>query len=172
MRRRHPIPRLWLMTDPRMGDELWAALERLPRGAGVVFRHYEWPDDERRVLLRAVAKVARRRRLILLATDGLARVDGSHNRRAARGLCSRSAHDRRDIVAAERGGADLVFVSPVFATRSHPGARALGVVRFGLMIRGARIPIIALGGMTARRARRLAGLGVHGWAGIDAWVGH
>src|SRR5439155_26981070 len=40
MHARHPLPRLWLMTDERQGDGLWAALERMPRGAGVVFRHY------------------------------------------------------------------------------------------------------------------------------------
>ncbi|RYD48780.1 MAG: thiamine phosphate synthase, partial [Sphingomonadales bacterium] len=41
MRCRHPlIPKLWLMTDERMGDDLWDALKRLPRGSGVIFRHY------------------------------------------------------------------------------------------------------------------------------------
>ncbi|MDF7774149.1 thiamine phosphate synthase, partial [Sphingomonas sp. AOB5] len=65
MPRRHPpIPARWLMTDPRMGDGLWAALERLPRGSGVVFRHYDAPD--RAALLRRVALVARRRGLVLV----------------------------------------------------------------------------------------------------------
>jgi len=63
-----------------------------------------------------------------------------------------------------------VFVSPVFATRSHPGARALGPIRFALMVRGLPIPVIALGGMTAKRARRLQLLGASGWAAIDAWL--
>ena len=71
---------------------------------------------------------------------------------------------------AERRGADAVFVSPVFATRSHPGARGLGVVRFGLLVRGCPVPVVALGGMDARRFRRVRGLGAYGWAGIDAWM--
>ena len=170
MHPRHPLPRLWLMTDTRMGDALWNALERLPRGAGVVFRHYDLPDIERRALLGAVATVARRRGLVLVGAGGLAAPGGRHNRRTSRGLQTRSAHDRGEIVAARRAGADAVFVSPMFATRSHPGVRALGVVRFGLMIRGARIPVVALGGMDARRGRRLARLGAYGWAGIDAWT--
>jgi thiamine-phosphate pyrophosphorylase len=62
-----------------------------------------------------------------------------------------------------------VFVSPVFPTRSHPGAPALGRIRFGLLIRDSGIPVIALGGMDERRARSLARLRVHGWAAIDAW---
>ena len=171
MSRRYPLPSLWLMTDARMGDMLWSALERLPRGSGVVFRHYELPERKRRRLLEAIGRVARRRRLILLAAGGLDGPDGGHNHRPRRGLYTRSAHNAREIIAAGRAGADLVFVSPVFATRSHPGARALGIARFGLMIRGARTPAIALGGMTARRARSLVATGIHGWAGIDAWIG-
>jgi thiamine-phosphate pyrophosphorylase len=62
-----------------------------------------------------------------------------------------------------------VFLSPVFPTRSHPGARALGRVRFGLIAQQARIPVIALGGMDARKGRSLRALGAYGWAGIDAW---
>jgi thiamine-phosphate pyrophosphorylase len=158
------------MTDTRMGEALWDALKRLPRDSGVVFRHYELPDRERRAMLRKVTVAAHRRGLTVLAAGGLVTPQGTHNRKPQRGLYSRSAHSRRDIVAAERAGADFVFVSPVFATRSHPGARGLGMARFGLMIRGARVPVIALGGMNMRRGRTLRQFGIHGWAGIDAWA--
>jgi thiamine-phosphate pyrophosphorylase len=174
MRRRHPpIPRLWLMTDERIGDELWAALERLPRGSGVVFRHHATPPRERIALFRKVAALARRRGLVLVrAGDKPGRGEiGVHNRRCAHArLRTASAHDRREAVAAVRGGADALFVSPVFATRSHPRARALGRARFGLLIRGLGVPVIALGGMDARRAQGLRGMGIYGWAGIDAWI--
>ena len=85
------------------------------------------------------------------------------------GIVTYPVHSRRQAIAAIRAGADALFVSPVFATRSHPGARALGRARLGLMIRGLNRPIIALGGMDARRARSLRQLGIHGWAAIDAW---
>jgi thiamine-phosphate pyrophosphorylase len=161
------------MTDPRMGDGLWEALERLPRGAGVVFRHYQLPPRARAELFAQVRRVARRRRLVLLvAGKPLRGADGRHGVRAAagsQGLVTRPAHHRRDLVAARRAGANAVFVSPVFPTRSHPGAPALGRVQFGLLIRDSGIPVIALGGMDERRARSLARLRVHGWAAIDAW---
>jgi thiamine-phosphate pyrophosphorylase len=67
-----------------------------------------------------------------------------------------------------RAGADAVFVSPVFATASHPGAPTLGPMRFGLLAKRLPLPVIALGGMDARRFRRLKPLGAHGWAAIDA----
>ena len=174
MRRRHPpVPQLWLMTDERMGDRLWLALERIPAGSGVIFRHYGLPLAERRALFARVAGVARRRRLVLLraGTARLGRAEaGTHGtNRRTHGLFTRPAHSRREVISAIRAGADAVFVSPVFATRSHPGTRALGRTRFGLLTRGLDAPVIALGGMNAQRAAGLWQIGVYGWAAIDAW---
>lgn len=166
MLRRQPLPRLWLITDERQGDGLWEALERLPRGSGVVFRHYGLGRTERRSLFDRVRKVARRRRLLLLAAGEGLRGDGVHGGR--HGGFSASAHDLRELKAAERSGAKLVFLSPAFPTRSHPGGRALGPARFGLIAAQARVPVIALGGVDARTARRLPH--IYGWAGIDAWM--
>jgi thiamine-phosphate pyrophosphorylase len=169
MYRRQSLPRLWMMTDERQGEALWDALERLPRGAGVVFRHYSLPARERRSLFRAVRAVARRRRLVLVvAARPPGAADGTHGRRG-RGLNTRSAHNLRELRAAERSGADLVFLGPVFATRSHPGRPPLGPLRFASLVRRTRLPVVALGGMDALKAERLSG--AYGWAGIDAWGG-
>ncbi|AOH83405.1 thiamine monophosphate synthase [Sphingomonas panacis] len=172
MRTRHPVPTLWLMTDERLGDGLWDAVARLPRGAGIVFRHYATPLPERRALFAQLARIARRRGLVLLRAGSVRlarREDGVHNRRAS-GLSTRSAHDRREAVIAWRSGATAIFVSPVFATRSHPGATALGLLRAAAIGRGLGVPLIALGGMDARRFKRVRALGFHGWAAIDAWT--
>ncbi|TGX53329.1 thiamine phosphate synthase [Sphingomonas gei] len=170
---RHPLPHLWLMTDERMGESLWNALARLPRGSGVVFRHYGLPLAERRALFAQVTRMARRRGLLVIraGAERLGRGEaGVHGRRGA-GLRTWPAHSRREAVAGIRAGADLLFVSPVFATRSHPGAPALGRARLGLMIRGLGVPVIALGGMDPHRAAGLRPLGIYGWAAIDAWIG-
>jgi len=166
MARRHP--RLWLITDERQGDTLWTALERLPRGSGIVFRHYTLSATRRRALFAKVRAIARRRDLLLVVAGGpLAGGDGVHNRRGA-GIRTASAHNLRELRAAERAGADLVFLSPVYATRSHPGGKSLGRRRFALIAHQARVPVIALGGMNAERFRTLGG--AYGWAGIDAWA--
>lgn len=169
--RHPPIPRLWLMTDPRLGDALWAALARLPRGSGVIFRHYQLPPRERHALFARIATVARRRGLVLLraGAEPMRGEAGTHGRRG-RGLTTSPVHSRREAIAAIRAGADALLVSPVFPTRSHPGAPVLGPVRLGLLVHGLRVPVIALGGMDARKARRLKPLGIHGWAAIDAWT--
>jgi len=71
-----------------------------------------------------------------------------------------AAHSLR---AAMRGHADALFLSPVFATRSHPGREALSPARANLIAQKARVPVYALGGIDARNARRLKG-----FAGIAA----
>ncbi|MEY5032109.1 MAG: hypothetical protein RL354_1140, partial [Planctomycetota bacterium] len=53
-----------------------------------------------------------------------------------------------------RARASAVLLSPVFPTRSHPGAAVLGALRFLLMAQRSPLPVIALGGMTKRRAAR------------------
>jgi thiamine-phosphate pyrophosphorylase len=174
MRSRHPLPDTWLMTDERLGDGLIDAIARLPAGAGIVFRHHSLAETERRALFDRVRAVARRATLLLLLAGpaGQARAwgaDGSHGRGPGKGLRSAPAHDLPEIRAAEASGAGLIFLSPVFSTRSHPQARPLGRLRFGLLARRTALPVIALGGMNAERVESLRPLGAYGWAGIDAW---
>jgi thiamine-phosphate pyrophosphorylase len=51
---------------------------------------------------------------------------------------------------------DTVFLSPVFATTSHKGARPLTAVRAAMIAAQAPVPVYALGGITARNAALLA----------------
>ena len=75
-----------------------------------------------------------------------------------------TAHSLAEIGHARRAGASAILLSPVHATRSHPGGMTLGPVRFRLLAARAGIPVIALGGMTRRRA---AALRWKNWAAID-----
>ncbi len=174
MCRRQPLPRLWLMTDERGGDVL-AAIAGLPRGSGIVFRHYATPPDVRRRLFRAVQTAARAGRHMLLLADTPQRAhqwgaDGAHERskRTARGVRTMGVHNAREGALARRMRADLIFVSPIFETASHRGARWLGAKGVGRVGGLDRKRTIALGGMNAARFRKLGALGLYGWAGIDA----
>lgn len=164
MRKRHsnPLPRVWLMTDERMGESLVPAIRRLPKGSGIVFRHYGLPPAERLALFRRIERLARARRFTLLFGGG----GGEHGRH--RGTLTAPVHGMRERISAERNGARLIFVSPIYPTASHPGGRVLGRARFGLLIRGSKVPVIALGGMTRKRARSLSGFKIYGWAAISS----
>lgn len=158
------------MTDERLGDGLWTALRALPPGSGVVFRHHATPPTERRAIHRRVRRIAKARRLVLLVAGGGLAGDGVHKDGQTRGLRSWPAHDRAEAVRGWKAGADLLFVSPIHPTRSHPGAPSLGPARAARIGRGLNIGRIALGGMNATHFRALRRQ-FDGWAAIDAWAG-
>ena len=165
------------MTDERIGEELWPALAHLPRGSGVILRHHGLPAEERERLGRDIARTCRRQDLVLgVSRDvGLARRLGAalvHNPAGPPGLMphSRSVHDEGEAQAARAARAALVFVSPVFATRSHPDAAALGADQAAELALLSGAPAIALGGMDELRFRALHGRGFYGYAGIDCWL--
>lgn len=176
MSKRYPssplaLPQIWLISDARNDAVLNVALARLPRGSGLVFRHYHLGPNERRARFDAVRRVAQRHghRVFLSADARTARAwraDGAYG--SAQVLAPGpalprlvTAHSLREMRSAR---ADAIVLSPVFATRSHPGAESLGPVRFRLLARFASVPVIALGGMTARRA---AAGKLERWAAID-----
>jgi thiamine-phosphate pyrophosphorylase len=177
MQPRQPeLPSLWMMTDERQGEALWTALRRLPAGSGIVFRHKSLSGKARRRLFDRVRRVARTRGLLLVLAGKEAKArrwgaDGAHHRRPGpprHGTAA--AHDLSEIRAAERSGAAAVFLSPLHPTRSHPGAPALGRMRFAALARATRLPVIALGGIDRSRGRAAMRVGAHGWAAIDAWT--
>lgn len=78
-------------------------------------------------------------------------------------LLGQSCHDAAEICAA--GDADYVTISPVFETSSKPGyGPALGPARLAALSASTRIPVLALGGVTASNLPALAGAGIAGIA--------
>ena len=193
-RRQTHLPDIWLISDARNDAGLERALVRLPRGSGFIYRHYHLDPAARRARFEGLRRVARVRGHIVIlggtareaamwgaygyygapakaGASGLGRVVSGGTRPPPsrgrglshkRGLQLAAAHSLRELRCA--AGADAVLLSPVFPTRSHPGAKALGPLRFRLLAARAPAPVIALGGMTSDRARRLR----HSrWAAID-----
>jgi thiamine-phosphate pyrophosphorylase len=180
LRRGRALPALWLFSDPvRLPDPI-AAAARLPRGGGIVARGVA-PG-----VLRGLSVLARRRGLVLLVAGqgraALAAAAGLHvpDRRGVAGLLPFLAARRAGapfaaLTLAAHGGAagaararrlrpDLVFLSPIFPTASHPGAPALGPLRWAALARRAGAPAAALGGVAAATAARVP----RGAAGVAA----
>lgn len=176
--RQRPLPRAWLMTDERIGEKLWTAIDRLPiEHAGIVFRHYQTPPAIRAALAKRIAVICHRRGLVLaIAADiELARAldaDLVHNPPEPTSDLpfSRAVHSLEEARLASADGASLVFVSPVYPTSSHPGRKPLYRPLAVRIAKTAGVPAIALGGMNALKSARLEREGFYGWAGIDAWL--
>lgn len=187
-----PWPRFFLFTDQHRLADPAALLDRLPRGAAIVLRHTD-PVQLAALARRTVGPAHARGLKVLLAGDIRMAIqcgcDGVHfsQRLARRGpprvtgvrpefLITVAAHDaaslRRATRAGMRGdGADLVMLSPVFATQSHAQVKGMGVLRFARIAVISARPVVALGGVTAAGAKRLSLGPAYGIAAIGAWRG-
>ena len=162
----------YLFTDERVKEAaLLCAVRRLPRGGVVIFRHYQTPELDRLALYRRLRTITRRRGVLLFVggenPEHFRGADARHRggkpwRNDCVAHSSAGVHDWRELSIANRRGVALVFISPVFTTNSHKGARALGPLAYQRMARRAEalgmVPL-PLGGMTAARARMLKAAG-------------
>lgn len=153
---RQRVPRQWLVADGRIGGDLWPALREVPRGSGVLLLYRDLKKGDRARLLAKLRRIARARQLVVVdeAAGEAARV-----------------HNLSELRRAGSAKIPVLFVSPVFRTRSHPDWVPLKRQRLASLVRLSVAPVIALGGMDARRFRKVEPLGLAGWAGIDAWLG-
>jgi thiamine-phosphate pyrophosphorylase len=154
---------LVLFTDDRKAD--WArAARRLPPGSLVVVRGRtaktraalaEMLDGIAPLLIAGDAGLAAR-----VGAAGLhlpeARIGEAAHWRARHPdwIITAAAHGTRALTRAHQ--VDALFLSPVFATASHPGTPSLGAARAALIAASSPVPVYALGGVTARNAALLA----------------
>ncbi len=178
------LPAIVLMTDDTRDVDWTKAVSALPRGSAVIVRHRD--AGLREQLARRLRPICRAGGVALLVADDAALAyrigaDGVHlpERQVARlpGLRSRNrrwlvtcaAHSVAAVQRAHAAGADAVFVSPVFATASHPERTALGTVRFAALT-AAPIGVYALGGVETKTIRRLVAHRIVGIGLIGGWV--
>ncbi len=161
-----------------------AALSRQPRHVGLVLRDYHLP--QRQLLAAEMAKACRKQGRALAIAGDRALAQRFHaqfhcpsyliSRAAARGGVPKigdmaAVHNMMELSAAHKAGFDTVFISPVFETASHKGARGLGAIRGQYLFelaRRLRLRVYALGGMNPQHYQRLGGAqAIYGWAAID-----
>lgn len=178
-------PVAWFVTDPARVRDVVRAVAALPRGVGVIFRHYDAP--ERAHLAKTLARLCRARGLLFIVAGdwrlaAAVGADGLHLpeyaaalgpaagarlwRKNSRAALTVAAHGARGLARARGLAADAALLSPVFPTHSHPDRAALGVTRARTLARAASIPVLALGGVTPKMLPALIATGFAGIAGI------
>ena len=176
------MPRLWLLTDPdRLADPV-AAARGLPAGSGIIYRSFGHPNAE--LEARALVKLSKDRDLVLLiGADArlAARVgaDGVHLPERMMALAPRlrarhpgwilttAAHNQYALAKAKALKLDGAFVSAVFPSQSPSAGAPMGPVRLARLVQDADLPVMALGGITAKTGQRLVGTGIYGLAAIE-----
>jgi thiamine-phosphate pyrophosphorylase len=167
---------LVLMTDDeRLADPLRAAM-LLPRGAMIIVRSRD--HARRAAWAHALVALGRTRGLLILIANDASLAsrcgaDGVHlsdtNARQAahwravrpHWFISAAAHSLRTATLTHF--VDALILSPIFPTPSHPKAVALTAARANAIAHASRLPVYALGGVTACNAPLL-----HGHVGIAA----
>ena len=185
---RRPLPRLHAITDERIARR--ADLDEVARelaaggGANLAFHarghalsgleHFELAN---RLRLHASVPLFVNERLdIALAVDaaGVQLTSGGLSPSDARRLSPRwwigkSVHDLAGAEAARAEGPDYLVVGPVFPTATHPDLVPLGLEGLREIVAlGAGLPVIAIGGVTARNAGEVREAGAYGAAAIRA----
>lgn len=176
------LPPLLFFTDPERTPRPWEIAERLPAGAGVVYRSFGALDAlEMAVRLREATR-SRGVSLLIGQDEALAEAveaDGVHLPERAIGeaaalsarrpdwIVTAAFHDRTSLP--DLTGLDALIVSPVFpAGGASAASPALGIQRLTELARTAGLPVYALGGIDAKNAHELEGSGACGIAGIGS----
>lgn len=86
-------------------------------------------------------------------------------------LIGRSVHSNEEAAQVDAGGgADYLIFGPVFATRSKPAAVPARVASLAAAVAATRLPVIAVGGVTAANAGNIRTAGAAGFAAIGLFA--
>lgn len=146
---RQTTPERWLVIDRGLTPELMRAARRIPSGSGILLIGKLSSGELDR--LRRIA----RQRSQCIVKEGPGRVARVHN--------------QRELTCALLHRTDVIMVSPIFETLSHPNWEPLPRMRAATLARLAHRRAVALGGMNRQRYAKIAPLGFIGWAGISAF---
>ena len=176
------LPPVLVFTDPDRMPDPARVMAGLPRGWGVVYRHFGKSDRYEEA--RRLRQLSWRRGLVfMVGADAELAIaigaDGVHwpeSKVRAKGWTARRWRGRFRLMTVSRHGAggmgrftgfDGMVVSAVFPSASPSAASAMGAVRFRRLARHTAPPLYGLGGVTARTAPGIIGVG--GLAGIDGF---
>lgn len=177
------LPSLFYFTDDQRGADPRLIAAKLPAGSAIVFRHYY--SDNRAELASILSKICKKRNIILIIAqdpDLASRVGaaGCHipqhlisniprlKARFPHLFFTAACHTPLSLQTAVQNGTDAVFLSPIFATKSHVEVKNIGSIRAALMKRGLSCPVFALGGVTQQNFKQLTSMGFSGYGAISS----
>lgn len=162
-------PPVFWMTDPSRTPNIVHVCENLPKGWGVIFRHFGQTDRHEHAA--QIASVCKRRRLsLLIANDPMLAkhvgADGVHWPHAARTqakywrkafpLMTVSAHSATDVRCLRNDLYDAAMLSCVFPSNSPTAGKPLGALSFRMITKSAPLPCYGLGGINQTNAQSVA----------------
>jgi thiamine-phosphate pyrophosphorylase len=153
-------PSEFFFTDSLRTPDVFSIVKSLPKGVGIVFRHYDHPKREYIGLkLSKLCKIQNRH--LLVAKDfrlakrlkaGLHLPEYLLNKVHKKDLgffdlVTASAHSLSALTRAKKLGIRAAFLSPVYKTLSHKNQKPLGQQKLFALAQLTSLPIYALGGI-------------------------
>lgn len=154
--------------------------ERLEAGLRLLqIRETGLGEEDRGLFTRQAIALAHRYGCKVLTKEAFAGADGIHftaaglaalHERPQGMLAAASCHTRAELERAMALELDFAVVGPVRPTPSHDNSLPLGWAAFADLIRGASLPVYAIGGMTQNERLHAWRAGAHGVAMLSgAW---
>ncbi|MFT6558204.1 thiamine phosphate synthase [Sneathiella sp.] len=175
-------PNLFYFTDDQRGADPVKMAEKLPTNTGIIFRHYQ--TEYRASLAHELSILCKKRKLKLIIAQNPAlskkiRAFGCHlpeymvqrlpllKHQYPDLYFSVACHSIRQVLQAQKYGANGAFLSPLFPTKSHPGSRVFSPYSLCSARQKLTMPVYGLGGVTNQKGQFLKGLGYSGYGAIS-----
>lgn len=186
--RKFPYPPFFF-TDLRKIPDIEKTIKNLPKNSHIIIREYNLDKNSREVFAKKVSALARARSLkIIVGKDfELARkikADGIHfsdfdnlpiqffkqKSFPKKFIFSFASHSYKSFLKAQKTKADLIFISPIFATTSHLNSPSFGINNLRKIVAKNKKPnqiIAALGGVKSDNIKILRKLKIISFGAID-----
>lgn len=178
---------LYGIADAGFGDPVALGTLLLDGGASVIqLRCKGWSADDVGAVARLLHPLCKQRGVPLILNDHLALAeaglgDGIHlgqsdgdferSRLPPGCLVGRSTHDLAQLAAAQAEGVDYVGFGPVYRTSTKPGIHQTlpprGLTDLRKLVAAARVPVVAIGGITPANLHEVLSTGAAAWAVIS-----
>lgn len=180
------LPRFILMTDDERLPDPTSIVGLLPPNSAIIARSQDMARVK--VLINVLRPICSSHNIALLAAGDFKTVrsfdvDGIHLSETAvletntemvsfpeRWILTAAAHSVSAVQRANSLRADVVMISPVFATRSHPDTQVLGPSGYRHLAQHAPESACPLGGITRDTIKQLKGAPIAAIAGIDLFL--
>ena len=179
------LPIMFFFTDRKRIGDVCAVVETLPKNTAIIIREYDLSFDDRYIFAQKISALAKQKGLKILvgkdwelakklAADGVHFSDLDQDFMIPKNhqnmILSYSCHHSSSIQKAEKLNADLVFYSPIFASKSHLDEKPAGVDKLRQFVAKSSLPTYALGGINEENIRLLTNTGIAGIGGISMFV--
>jgi thiamine-phosphate pyrophosphorylase len=176
------LPKMFFFTDRKRFDDIFRAVQNLPRNSAVIIREYDLNNSQRLDFALKISDIAKKKSLkVWVGKDwqlaNKIKADGVHlsdmegfrrfNNSKTNLLVSYACHSEKSVRKAQKYGCDLIFYSPIFSTKSHLEKKPIGSLKLRVLASNTATPIYALGGVGEKNIKILANSGIAGIGGIS-----